>query len=147
LSLSCLMGNYPSPSVRCDYPFCTTCSAVYSHSCIPTVLNFIQYSLSSILQFFLHMPCFHTATKTDLFVASTFAIMDKASLVLAQPFLPGLSNSYRARADRGEAPHTTLHHRACGRRSIKEKAQSQQNLTPYEEDALVHFLLQISDLG
>jgi hypothetical protein len=73
--------------------------------------------------------------------------MDKASLVLAQPFLPGLSNSYRARADRGEVPHTTLHHRACGCRSIDEKAQSQQYLTPYEEDALVHFLLQMPDLG
>ena len=73
--------------------------------------------------------------------------MDKASRVLAQPVPRGLSNSYRARADRGEVPHTTLHHRACGRRSIEEKARSQQYLTPYEEDALVHFLLQMSDLG
>ncbi|KAF2652558.1 DDE-domain-containing protein [Lophiostoma macrostomum CBS 122681] len=62
--------------------------------------------------------------------------MDKASRVLAQPVLPGLTNSYRARADRGEVPHTTLHHRACGRRSMEEKAQSQQYLTPHEEDAL-----------
>lgn len=73
-------------------------------------------------------------------------IVDKASRVLAQPVLPGLSNSYRARADRGDVPHTTLHHRARGRRSIKEKAQNQQYLTPYEEHALVHFLLQMSDL-
>jgi hypothetical protein len=75
------------------------------------------------------------------------AVIDKASRVLAQPVLLGLSNSYRARADRGEVPHTTLHHRACGRRSMEEKAQSQQYLTPHEEDALVHFLLQLSDLG
>lgn len=73
--------------------------------------------------------------------------MDKASRVLAQHVPPGLSNSYRARADRGEVPHTTLHHRASGRRSMEEKAQSQQYLTPHEEDALVHFLLQMSDLG
>jgi hypothetical protein len=75
------------------------------------------------------------------------AAMDKASRVLAQPVPPSLSESYRARADRGGVPHTTLHHRARGRRSIKEKAQGQQYLAPYEEDALVHFLLQLSDLG
>jgi hypothetical protein len=75
------------------------------------------------------------------------AVMDKASRVLEQPVLPGLSKSYRARADRGEVPHTTLHHRACGCRSSEEKAQCQQYLTPHEEDALVHFLLQMSDLG
>ncbi|KAI1529798.1 DDE-1 multi-domain protein [Pyrenophora tritici-repentis] len=73
--------------------------------------------------------------------------MDKASRVLAQPVPPSLSESYRARADRSGIPHTTLHHRARGRRSIEEKAQSQQYLAPYEEDALVHFLLQMSDLG
>ncbi|KAI1525550.1 DDE-1 multi-domain protein [Pyrenophora tritici-repentis] len=73
--------------------------------------------------------------------------MDKASRVLAQPVPPSLSESYRARADRSGVPHTTLHHRARGRRSIEEKAQSQQYLAPYEEDALVHFLLQLSDLG
>jgi hypothetical protein len=30
---------------------------------------------------------------------------------------------------------------------MEEKAQSQQYLTLHEEDALVHFLLQLSDLG
>ncbi|RII22709.1 hypothetical protein CUC08_Gglean013427 [Alternaria sp. MG1] len=73
--------------------------------------------------------------------------MDKASRALAQPVPPSLSDSYRARADRSGVPHTTLHHRARGRRSIEEKAQSQQYLAPYEEDALVRFLLQLSDLG
>ncbi|KAI5366971.1 hypothetical protein J4E82_010918 [Alternaria postmessia] len=62
--------------------------------------------------------------------------MDKASRALAQPVPPSLSDSYRARADRSGVPHTTLHHRARGRRSIEEKAQSQQYLAPYEEDAL-----------
>jgi hypothetical protein len=61
LRLSCLMGNCTSPSVRCDYPSCT--SAVYSHSCMSTVRSYTQYKLSSILQFFLHTRCFHTGTK------------------------------------------------------------------------------------
>jgi hypothetical protein len=60
LSVSFLMCKRASPSVRCDYQFCT--SAVYSHSCISTVRSFTQYNLSSILQFFLHMRCSHTAT-------------------------------------------------------------------------------------
>jgi hypothetical protein len=33
-----------SPSVRCNYPSST--SAVYSHSCIPTVRSFTQYNLT-----------------------------------------------------------------------------------------------------
>jgi hypothetical protein len=40
-----------------------------------------------------------------------------------------------------------LHHRARGRRSIEEKARSQQYLAPYEENALVHFSPQLFDLG
>jgi hypothetical protein len=41
----------------------------------------------------------------------------------------------------------THYHRARGRRSIEEKAQSQQYLTPWEEDVVVKFELQMSDLG
>ncbi|KAF2186611.1 hypothetical protein K469DRAFT_572004 [Zopfia rhizophila CBS 207.26] len=55
--------------------------------------------------------------------------MDKASRVLAQGVPPGVPKPYRALADHGE------------------KAQSQQYLTPWEEDAVVKFLLQMSDLG
>jgi hypothetical protein len=73
--------------------------------------------------------------------------MDKASRVLAQPVPLSLSKSYCACADCDRVPHTTLHYRARGRRSIEEKAQSQQYLAPYEEDGPVHFLLQMSDLG
>ncbi|KAF1831768.1 hypothetical protein BDW02DRAFT_531323, partial [Decorospora gaudefroyi] len=62
--------------------------------------------------------------------------MDKASRVLAQGLPPVVSTSYRALADYSE-----------GRRSMEEKAQSQQYLSPWEEDALVKFLLQMSDLG
>ncbi|KAF2803748.1 uncharacterized protein BDZ99DRAFT_399006, partial [Mytilinidion resinicola] len=55
--------------------------------------------------------------------------------------------SFRAPADHGGVPHTTLHHRERGRRSIEEKAQSQQYLTPSEDKAVVEFLLQMSNLG
>jgi hypothetical protein len=73
--------------------------------------------------------------------------MDKASQVLAQGLLPGLPTSYRALADHGEVARSTLHARAHDRRSIEEKAQAQQYLSPWEEEALVRFLLQLSDLG
>ncbi|KAF2869017.1 hypothetical protein BDV95DRAFT_453793, partial [Massariosphaeria phaeospora] len=55
--------------------------------------------------------------------------MDKASQVLAQGVSPGMRTSYRALAGHSQ------------------KAQSQQYLTPWEEKALVKFLLQMSDLG
>jgi len=73
--------------------------------------------------------------------------MDRASQVLAQGVPPGVPKSYRALADHGSVSHSTLHHRARGRRSIEEKAQSQQYLTPWEEDVVVKYLLQMSDLG
>src|SRR5271169_4404940 len=73
--------------------------------------------------------------------------MDRASQVLAQGVPPGVPRSYRALADHGEVPRSTLHHRAHGRRSIEEKAQSQQYLTPSEDKAVVEFLLQMSNLG
>ena len=73
--------------------------------------------------------------------------MDRASQVLAQGVPHGVPNSYRALADHGNVPRSTLHHHARGRRSIEEKAQSQQYLTPWEEDVVVTFLLQMSDLG
>jgi hypothetical protein len=73
--------------------------------------------------------------------------MDRASQVLARGVPPGVPKSYRALADHGAVPRSTLHHRAHGRRSLEEKAQSQQYLKPYEEDIVVEFLLQMSDLG
>lgn len=56
--------------------------------------------------------------------------MDKASQVLVRGVPPGVRTSYPALADHDEVPHTTLHHRARGRRSMEEKDQSQQYLTP-----------------
>jgi hypothetical protein len=73
--------------------------------------------------------------------------MDRASQALAQGVPPGVPNSYRALADHSHVARSTLHHRAHGRRSIEEKAQSQQYLTPWEEDVVVKFMLQMSDLG
>ena len=48
--------------------------------------------------------------------------MDRASQILAQGVPPGVPYSYRALADHGDISHSTLHHRARGRRSIEEKA-------------------------
>jgi hypothetical protein len=73
--------------------------------------------------------------------------MDKASRVLAQDPPSGVPRSYRAIADHSGVPRSTLHHRAHGRRSIEEKAESQQYLTPFEEKAVVDFILQMAELG
>jgi len=73
--------------------------------------------------------------------------MDRASQVLTQGVPPGVPSSYRALADHNNVLRSILHHRARGRRSIEEKAQGQQYLTPWEEDVVVKFLLQMSDIG
>lgn len=73
--------------------------------------------------------------------------MDKASQVLAKGVPPGVPSSYRSLADHGEVPRSTLHHRARGRRSMQAKAQDQQYLHPWEEEALVKFILQMSNFG
>ncbi|KFY83605.1 hypothetical protein V500_10028 [Pseudogymnoascus sp. VKM F-4518 (FW-2643)] len=73
--------------------------------------------------------------------------MDRASQVLAQGVPPGVPDSYRALADHGNVPRSTLHYRARGRPSIEEKAQGQQYLQPWEEDVIVNFVLQMYDLG
>jgi len=72
---------------------------------------------------------------------------DRARQVLAQGVPPGVRRSYHALADHGGVPYTTLYCRDHGRPSIEEKAESQQYLYPWEEKALVKFLLQMSDLG
>jgi hypothetical protein len=73
--------------------------------------------------------------------------MDKASQVLAQGLLEGLPKSFRALADHSDVPRTTLQHRARGQRSNEEKAQSQLYLYPWEEKALVKFLVHQDALG
>jgi hypothetical protein len=72
---------------------------------------------------------------------------DPASEALAEGFLPGEPRTYDAISKRRNVPLSTLHHRAQGRRSKEQKAQSQQYLTPSEEKALEKFLKLMSDLG
>ena len=72
---------------------------------------------------------------------------DRASQVLAQGCPAGVPNSFRSLADHGDVPRTTLQHRARGRRSLQDKAQSQQYLRTWEEKALVKFLIQQDALG
>lgn len=73
--------------------------------------------------------------------------MDRASKALAQGFPSSVPRSYRALTDHSNVPRSTLHDRARGQRSIEAKAQSQQYLTPYEEKAMIDFILQMSALG
>jgi hypothetical protein len=72
--------------------------------------------------------------------------MDRASQILAQA-LPEVPMTYAALSDWGDVPLTTIYHRAHGRRSKEEHAQSRQYLTPEEEKAIVKFLLLMSSLG
>lgn len=73
--------------------------------------------------------------------------MDKASQVLAQGPPSGVPRSYRTIADHSGVPRSTLHNRSHVRRSIEEKAESQQYLTPFEEKAVVDFVLKMAELG
>jgi hypothetical protein len=72
---------------------------------------------------------------------------DRASKALAEVFLPEEPRTYNTISKRSKVPPSTLHHRAHGRCSKEQKAQSQQYLTPSEEKALEKFLKLISDLG
>ena len=73
--------------------------------------------------------------------------MDRASRALAQDVPSEVPNSYRALADHSGVPRSTLHYREHGRQTIEAKAQSQQYLTPSEEQAVVDFVLRMSALG
>ena len=72
---------------------------------------------------------------------------DRASKALAKGFLPGERQVYDVISNREDVPLSTLNHRALGRRSKEQKAQSQQYLTPSEEIALEKYLKLISDLA
>lgn len=73
--------------------------------------------------------------------------MDDASQALIDNDVSSEKRSFRAQSRRSNVPHSTLHHRARGRPSLVQKAQSQQYLTPWEEKALVKFLVQQDALG
>jgi len=49
--------------------------------------------------------------------------MDRASRALARGVLSSVPALYRALADHGDVSYSTLHHRARGRLSIKDKAR------------------------
>jgi hypothetical protein len=72
---------------------------------------------------------------------------DRASKALAKGFLPGERQVYDVISNREDVPLSTLNHRALGRRSKEQKAQSQQYLTPSEEIALEKYLKLMADLG
>lgn len=60
---------------------------------------------------------------------------------------PNESRTYTALSNRHSVPRTTLWNRAHGLPSIKEKAKSQQYLTPAEEKALARYLIQMHEIG
>lgn len=72
--------------------------------------------------------------------------MDKASKALATEVPDSIPESYQALANHYSVPHTTYYHHKKGRHSIEEKAQSQQYPSPWEEEALVKYLLQLTNL-
>jgi len=74
-------------------------------------------------------------------------MMDRASLALAQGLAEGIPKSLRAIADYRNVPLSTLHAHARGGESIATRAQRQQHLRPFEERALVDFILEMSELG
>lgn len=73
--------------------------------------------------------------------------MDKATQALAQGVPTGIPSSYRAVEDHSGVPYSTLYQRARGRQSIEAKAQAQQYLAPFEETAVVEFILKMAALG
>lgn len=73
--------------------------------------------------------------------------MDRASQALMRGLPDGGPKSLRAIADYSGVPPSTPYYRKHGRRSNKLKAQSQQYLAPFEERAIVEFILQIAELG
>jgi hypothetical protein len=73
--------------------------------------------------------------------------MDPASRALAEGVPPGLPFSFRALADHSGVSHATLHRRSHGGPSSKQKGQDQQYLTPWEEEALVKFILQMANFS
>jgi hypothetical protein len=73
--------------------------------------------------------------------------MDKASQILVEGLPEGVPNSFRRLVVHSKVARTTLQHRARGRRSKEEKAQSQHYLYPWEAKALIKFLVQQDALG
>ena len=73
--------------------------------------------------------------------------MDRVTRALIDGTPHGVRNTWRARAEYHDVPHSTLHDRAHGVLSKEQKAQGQQYLTPCEERAVVNFVLQMQEFG
>ena len=73
--------------------------------------------------------------------------MDAASRALADGLESTEPRTYAALSKRHGVARTTVWNRAHGVPSIEEKAKRQQYLTPFEEKALVKYLLRMSDNG
>jgi hypothetical protein len=89
----------------------------------------------------------HPTTTTTTTHPRTSIAMDKASRALAEGLPPGIPFSFRALADHSGVPHATLHRRSHGGPSSEQKGEDQQYLTPWEEEALVKFILQMANFG
>jgi hypothetical protein len=66
-------------------------------------------------------------------IIAAVTMSDRASEALAESFLPGEPRTYDAISKRRNILLSTLYHRAQGRRSKDQKAESQQYLTVSEE--------------
>jgi hypothetical protein len=81
-------------------------------------------------------------------IRNTTATMEPASQVLAQTAPIDVPTDWATLVEtEEEIPYHTRYYRKRGRPSMKEKAQSQQYLTPSEEKALVAFILRMSAVG
>jgi hypothetical protein len=74
-------------------------------------------------------------------------MVDLASDILAEGLPASQPCTYAALSEHGNAPRSTVWHRAHGRPSKQDKAKGQQYLTPVEERALVQYLTRMADLG
>jgi hypothetical protein len=79
---------------------------------------------------------------------NTTVNMEPASQVLAQTDPADVPADWASLVEtKEEIPYYTRYYRERGRPSMKEKAQSQQYLTPPEEKALVTFILRMGAVG
>ena len=72
---------------------------------------------------------------------------DRATAVLTELSDSTDRETFAALSELNSVPVSTLWHRAHGRRPRREKATSQQYLTPSEEKAVVDYLLRMSNNG